>query len=182
MDFALDLNWKENARLIGKDGRREVYVYNGIIVKEIYNHAKNNVNMQDYLNFLKINEVISKSNYASNFVKLYFKDNYIFSEIVKDFDGSISHNLGTYENKIPENFWENLKEILIFLMNNELYFYDLKPENILIKKLNSNQLIPVFIDYKWINKYYPYQINLWFKSQKEKKVLRRFERLKEKMN
>lgn len=182
MDFALDLNWKQNAKLIGKDGRREVYVYNGIIVKEIYNPARNNVNVQDYLNFLKIDEVASKSNYVSNFVKLYFKNNYIFSEIVKDFDGTISHNLRTYENKIPEVFWENLKDILIFLMSNELYFYDLKPENILIKRLNSNQVIPVFIDYKWINRYYPLQLNLLFKSEREKKVLRRFERLKEKVN
>jgi len=170
MDFALETDdWKKNAEFLGKGGRREIYIYNGVIVKEIYNHRWNNLNLLDYNNYLILEKVILKSEYKINFIKLYFENNFIISEIVKDFDGKISQNLRDYKGIITSEFWIVLEKILKFLIDNELYFFDLNESNIIVKRISKTEIVPIFFEYKSFNRQYFLQLNLLFKSEKEKK-------------
>lgn len=183
MDFALETeDWKKDAYLIKKSGRRNIYAYNGVIVKEINTIRWNNLNLLDYKNYQLLEKIISGSDFERNFVKIYYENNYIISEIVKDFDGSISQNLLKYDGVITENFWKILENLLQFLIRKNIYFFDLNKGNVLVKRVSKDEIIPIFFDYKSYNKKYFLQLNLLFKSEREKKVWRRFERLKEKVN
>ena len=70
-------------------------------------------------------------------------------DVIRDADGRVSRQLGTYLLEEPERYREYLvilKQLESYLFENLVLIYDLSPWNILCRKDNDNTLEPFIID------------------------------------
>ncbi len=103
----------------------------------------------------------------------------LLAEKIKDFNGTQSKNLletGPIRN---EAFWKRLAEIETFFLKNHLPFFNLGADNIVVQWTDKQNCKPVFIDFKRMSpRSLPLQPDLLLKSRVDKKLRRRFAKLR----
>lgn len=108
------------------------------------------------------------------------KQSVLIVEEVKNFDGEPSKNLLEIGPVSNEGFWRNLTQIENFFLQNKIPFFNIRPENIMVKWVNSQECIPVFIDFKRIGaRTYLFQPSLRKESGANKKIRKRFARIRQ---
>ena len=127
-----------------------------------------NINDYEFEEYNKLKNKIPKS-LRESFAEIYGVkhngNNYLIQEIVKDYDGRISKTLGQIEEQLDNSFWNRLKNIEMFLLDNNIQLYDQHSKNIMSKKISESEYIPVIINYKkmGIRTYIP---QLWIFSKR----------------
>lgn len=126
----------------------------------------------------KLKEIIWTGNYRNCFS---IENDLLISERPQDYDWWFSKTLYEYGKLENTIFWDHIENIKSLILNNEFYLLDtLQWRNLLVKKISETIYIPIIIACKrlwW--KSYPLQINLIFKKEKDKKINRIFQRLRD---
>ena len=107
----------------------------------------------------------------------------LISKRPKDFNGQYSKPVLEFGKISNPYFWDASDFIVEELIKHKLWLFDVfhLGNNILVQKLSESKYIPVIIDCKRSGYFsYPLQANLIFDAEKEKKLLRRHLRFKEK--
>lgn len=103
----------------------------------------------------------------------------LITELVADTDGKPSKRLSEHGKIADSIFWKQIKRLEEALLDEGIMLMDINGENILVRK-TDNGPIPVIVDYKRLGgKTYPAQFWLSSGKQMEKKIQRRFQRLRE---
>jgi len=188
---------------VGEGGHREVYAHGDLALKitkpyafrryliklavptwlySMYKLGYGDMNQADFTNFKKIEGILPKDMY-DNFVPIYriVTENgrsVLVSELVLNDDGSTAKALSTYDSIDDPSFWREMDRIKNFFINHDVPYFDLRGENIVVRERVDGHLVPVIIDYKKSSsRAYPFQLNLHLKSQRARKLNRRFSRL-----
>lgn len=173
----LPKNWKDDAKLINMGNLRNVFLYNNLIVKEYHNNSRENLNDIDFMFSINIYSILNTEHKKYFLRHLFIDDTCLVTDQIIDFDDNISESLEEFKYKhlLNMKFYELIEELVLFLAKNDFYMYDLNPKNILIKRESETKIIPIFFDFKRVNRKYLFQPNLIFKNQRIKKVMRRLE-------
>jgi len=174
-------NWKEQTQFLNRGKRRNIYIYQNYIIKEVYRKNKSNptLNQKDFNIYNQITQQIPKE-FQSYFGQIYnIQNDILICELIKNYNNTISKNLHQiYPNKIPQEIYTQIEKIIYKLIENNFYYLDIKKENFILKEISKNKFIPIIFDYKNINKTYRFQITTYFKFGKLNKIKRRLKKLK----
>jgi len=136
-----------------------------------------NFNVSEYHIFLGLPDELKP--YVPSLVKLHNDD--LVQERIRDHSWSYSPTLEHIWEVADESFWIHIEKIRDIFAQRWLWFLDVfhKGNNILVKKDMYGYSSPVLIDLKrlWRDTY-PFQLNLLFRGQLERKFTRRFEKFK----
>ncbi len=100
-------------------------------------------------------------------------------ELVVDYNGHISKTLRQHGPVSDDYFWTRMSNIVEYMVRRGIPLLDIGAHNIMVKVFDDGHKIPVFIDYKKMGpQTYPAQFWLRFPGQIERRIRRRFEKLK----
>ena len=142
-----------------------------------------NVNKQEFANNKRLRKLLPNS-LKTNFAKVlgvrgHGSKSILVAERIKDFNGNQSKNLLETGRVGNEAFWNKLAEIEKFFLENHLPFFNLGADNILVQWIDSKNCRPVLIDFKRMSpRSLPFQPDLFLKSRVNKKLKRRFAKLR----
>lgn len=154
-------------------------------VYSLYKSGRMDYNVAEMENYLNIVDRIP-SGLHDCFVALLRIQNHegkkiIVSELVRDFDGTLSKTLSFYGQVNDPIFWQMIGELEKFFLDKDIPYFDIRRDNILVRKRANGELVPVLIDYERATiRAYPFQLNLLVRSERARKIKRRFSRLREK--
>lgn len=105
----------------------------------------------------------------------------LYMEVVTNVDGMVSRSLAEEGLIRDPHFWKRFDAMVHWMRQQGIVHFALKPENIVVKHVSSAQSIPVLVDYKNMDpRRYFLQPWLAISSLAQKKMLRRYERLRKK--
>ena len=144
----------------------------------LFNFDIDDFNQYEFDNYLKYFKDISVD-LRGYFVRLFgVKDGILKSELVRDFDWSISETLEQHKQVDSVEFWNRLMDIQRFILAQNIPFYTITSANIMVKKISKSNSIPVFTDFKHIGqRLFPLQMWLRIKLFSDIKIRRQFRRL-----
>jgi hypothetical protein len=100
------------------------------------------------------------------------------SDLIRDSDGTLSKSLSDHGPVKDLEFWRRMSALRTLLLDNEIHLMDITGENIMVKKTEEYAL-PVIVDYKrYGTNTYPFQFWMLSKNEREKRIQRRFMRLR----
>jgi len=108
---------------------------------------------------------------------------YLLSERPRDYNGEYSRIIMEHGPVHSKEFWEDIETIFGLLMDHKIWLFDIfnRGTNIMVQKLSEDVFRPVIIDCKKFGlRSYPCQVNLWFESERRKKLIRRLGYFKQK--
>lgn len=143
-----------------------------------FNFDIEDFNQYEYDNYLKYFKTVS-GDLRGYFVRIFgVKDGILKSELVRDFDWSISETLEQHKQVDSPVFWDRLMDVQRFILVQNIPFYTITPANIVVKKISKSNSIPVFVDFKHIGqRLFPLQVWLRIKLFSDMKIRRQFRRL-----
>ncbi len=132
-------------------------------------------NMQEFARYLKL----------PNEIKPYFNPiieadrHYSITTMPRDYDGSYSRSVFSHGKVSNPHFWQEVDKLYRFLLEHNLWYFDvLNGKNMFIRKESEHQWFPVIVDYKRLGpKGFPWQVHLWLRSEKRKKMARKYAKL-----
>lgn len=105
---------------------------------------------------------------------------YLIAQLIKDSNGQISRSMSKSGFIQEKSFWERIDQLENLLIEKDIPLLELNGANILVQNL-GNTTIPVFTDYKRFgSRTYPAQFWLVSRSERAKKIKRRFQILRDK--
>ncbi len=136
-------------------------------------------NKYEYEMVKKIKEIIP--NNIPDYYKL--TEDWLIQTIVKDYNWEVSKNIMKYDWSIWEKFFNELEDLIQKLIENWIEPMDIK-HNVIVQEYKEGKFKPILFDFKIIWwRTYPFQPWLMCsKKARERKVYRRFERLKKQFN
>lgn len=181
----LDQYFDIEAELLDTGSRREIFLFRGFIVKQVYKRYKRveDFNHHEFQNYQKISSKLPDS-YQQYFQKIYDvidgeSGTFLISEAIMDNSKQLSKSVKDFGPVNDYNFWKQLDKIVHFLAEEDLCLTDLHAKNILVHKKN-NLFLPIIIDYKTMgNDFSPWQIQLLFHKGRINKMLRKQRKMKE---
>ncbi len=105
---------------------------------------------------------------------------YLIAQLIKDSNDQISLPMSKLGHIQEKSFWERIDQLEDLLIEKDIPLMELNSSNIVARDL-GNSSIPVFIDYKRFGiRTYPAQFWLISRSERVKKIKRRFQILRDK--
>ena len=184
---------------IGEGNHREVYLEDGLVYKapkpyvrrrygpfhitipssvySLYELGAIDLNKFEYANYLRIISQVPNE-LKDSFVQIFGvitspEDNssLALTELVTNFDGSVSKTLSEYGTVTNPEFWERFDTIEKLFVGRDIPYFDIREGNIAVKELEDGNMVPVLIDYKKATiRAYPFQVNLLLQSERAKKL------------
>ncbi len=143
----------------------------------------NEEEQKNYLSFINRVPPQLRQNFY-NIIGLYKTKNgsLLYTELVKNSDGTVSRRLSDYRNIREDSFWNQIRNMREFMLDERVYLLDVSGDNIVVKNTGSS-IIPVWIDYKRIGRRtYPFQLSTLTEELIRRKLKRRFDRLETEFN
>lgn len=101
------------------------------------------------------------------------------SDLVADADGGVSQSLSEYGKVSDTSFWKRIDDIETALLDEKIWLTDIADHNVVVQVVDGTH-VPVLVDFKrYGRRTYPFQVWLLSQRQIEKKMKRRFERLRD---
>jgi hypothetical protein len=191
---------------IGEGKFREVFLVDGFVVKtlkpifrknyglftvnlptNVYTKYKfgipdfNEYELEVYKEFIdKVSEGLRDSFYHIYSVLYNEGKSYLIAQVIRDNNGQISQSLKQKGNVPESSFWQRIDQLEDLLIEKDIPLLELNSSNIVARDL-GNSVIPVLTDYKRFgSKTYPAQFWLVNRSERAKKIKRRFQILRDK--
>lgn len=192
---------------IGGGRHREVYRYCNLAVKvlkpyvvkdyglfsiatptklfSLYKVGSLDLNRVEYENYQKLISQVPEG-VMDSFAKIFEisgneGESISIGELVVNSNGTLSQTLEQYGGVKSPRFWERIKDLEQLFLSKDIPYFDIRPKNILVKEFENRDSIPVLVDYDAIGtRAFLFQINLLLKSERARKIKRRFSRIREK--
>ncbi len=131
-----------------------------------------NKNIEEHHTYLNLPEDIKKF-----FNPIFEADKfYLLTGIPVNHDGSRCKSVKQHQSVGSDCFWKDVEQLYVFLDKNSLWFFDVfNGNNMFVRKESELVWSPVIVDFKrmgWGS--FPWQFNLVFRSEKKKKLKRRY--------
>ncbi len=100
------------------------------------------------------------------------------SDLILNYDGSLPHSLSDSGKITDQTFWSRINDLENFFLEKDIPFFGIMDNNILVKETGES-FVPVIVDYKRFGReVYPFQLNLCLKSERERKIKRKFSKIR----
>jgi len=165
-----------------KNREKEIFWVKVKFKQDVYTLLKfwiKDLNKYDFGILKRVKEIIPE-NIPSHFE---MTDEWLVESIIKNFDWKISENIKTFKWDLPNTFFEELKVILDNLIENNMEPMDIL-SNTIVQEYEEWKYKPILFDFKRIG-WRTYLLQPWLlfsKNQREKKVYRKLEKIKESFN
>lgn len=133
-----------------------------------------NKNIQEYQIYLNLPAEIKK--YFNPIYEAH--KHFLLTGIPRNHDGSRCIPVKQHQLIGNDSFWKDVEQLYAYLDKNRLWFFDvLNGNNMFVMKKSEHVWSPVIVDFKRMGwEAFPWQFNLVLRSEKKKKLKRRYEK------